>query len=46
MKNAHELFQNFLWLTNDVDVSQAKKDPDEALPVDKGKVREDSGSYF
>ncbi|KAI0057660.1 hypothetical protein BV25DRAFT_1970625 [Artomyces pyxidatus] len=40
-KNADELFQNFMWHTRNVDVSQAKKDPSEIAPVDKQKVQED-----
>jgi Family of unknown function (DUF5923) len=47
-KNADELFQNFVWHTRDVDVSQAKKDPDEVLPVDKSKAKDDgrTGEFF
>jgi hypothetical protein len=41
-KNEDELFQNFLWNTNSVDVSDARKDPNEVLPVDKSKVQDDS----
>jgi hypothetical protein len=40
-KNADELFQNFVWHTRDVDVTQAKKDPNEVLPVDKSKAKDD-----
>ncbi|KAH9941112.1 uncharacterized protein BXZ73DRAFT_42167 [Epithele typhae] len=40
-KNADELFQNFVWHTRDVDLTQAKKDPKEVVPVDNGKVQED-----
>jgi hypothetical protein len=40
-KNADGLFQNFVWHTKDVDVSQAKKGPDEVLPVDKSKAKDD-----
>ncbi|KAI0043796.1 hypothetical protein FA95DRAFT_1498062 [Auriscalpium vulgare] len=40
-KNADELFQNFLWHTGGVDLSQAKKDPNEVAPVDKGKLQDD-----
>ncbi|KAI0674595.1 hypothetical protein C8Q78DRAFT_1117563 [Trametes maxima] len=40
-KNADELFQNFIWHTRDVDVDQAKKDPDEVVPVDKEKAKDD-----
>ncbi|KAI0245752.1 hypothetical protein BJV78DRAFT_1260530 [Lactifluus subvellereus] len=41
-KNADELFQNFMWNTNTVDLGNAKKDPNEELPVDKSKVQDDS----
>ena len=41
-KNGDELFQNFLWNTNSVDVGDARKDPNEVLPVDKSKVQDDS----
>jgi hypothetical protein len=37
-KNTDELF---VWHMRDVDVSQAKKDPDEVLPVDKSKMKDD-----
>ncbi|KAI0634782.1 hypothetical protein C8Q77DRAFT_1053762 [Trametes polyzona] len=40
-KNADELFQNFVWHTRDVDVDQAKKDPNEVVPVDKEKAKND-----
>lgn len=40
-KNADELLQNFIWHTRDVDVDQAKKDPNEVLPVDKDKAKGD-----
>jgi superfamily I DNA/RNA helicase len=40
-KNADELFQNFMWNTNIVDISNAKKDPNEVLPADKSKVQDD-----
>ncbi|KAI0275464.1 hypothetical protein BC834DRAFT_840264 [Gloeopeniophorella convolvens] len=40
-KNSDELFQNFMWNTNDVDLSHAKKDPNEVLPVDKAKAKDD-----
>ncbi|KAF9488921.1 hypothetical protein BDN71DRAFT_1456787 [Pleurotus eryngii] len=40
-KNTDELFQNFLWHTRDVKVDGAKKDPNEVLPVDKEKARQD-----
>jgi hypothetical protein len=47
-KNTDELLQNFVWHTRDVDVSQAKKDPDEVLPVDKSKAKDDgrNGEIF
>lgn len=41
-KNADELFQDFMWNTNSVDLGNAKKDPNEMLPVDKSKVQDDS----
>ncbi|KAI0747079.1 hypothetical protein C8Q80DRAFT_1179196 [Daedaleopsis nitida] len=40
-KNADELLQNFIWHTRDVDVDQAKKDPNEVIPVDKEKAKND-----
>lgn len=40
-KNADELFQNFVWHTRDVDVSQAKMDPADVLPVGKEKAKDD-----
>ena len=40
-KNADELFQNFMWSTRQVDLSHAKKDPNEVLPVDGQKVNQD-----
>lgn len=39
-KNSDELFQNFLWNTNNVNLSNAKKDPGEVL-VAKSKVQDD-----
>ncbi|KAF8481546.1 hypothetical protein DFH94DRAFT_731269 [Russula ochroleuca] len=39
-KNSDELLQSFLWNTNNVDLSNAKKDPNEVL-VEKSKVRDD-----
>lgn len=39
-KNSDELFQNFLWNTNSVDLSNVKKDPNE-LVVEKSKVEDD-----
>ena len=48
-KNSDELFQNFLWNTNSVDLSNVKKDPNEVL-VEKSKVQDDRrqgmGSLF
>ncbi|EPQ50351.1 hypothetical protein GLOTRDRAFT_141540 [Gloeophyllum trabeum ATCC 11539] len=41
-KNADELFQNFVWHTRDVNADQVKKDPNEVLPVDQEKARNDS----
>ncbi|KAH9984085.1 hypothetical protein BJV74DRAFT_848879 [Russula compacta] len=41
-KNADELFQDFMWNTNSVDLSNANKDPNDILPVDKLKVQDDS----
>lgn len=40
-KNSDELFQNFLWNTNSVDLSDAKKDQNEVLSVEKSKVQDD-----
>ena len=40
-KNADELFQNFVWHTRQTDVSGAKKDPNEVIPVDQEKARGD-----
>ena len=40
-KNADEVLQNFVWHTRDVSLDQAKKDPNEVLPVDGGKVKSD-----
>jgi hypothetical protein len=40
-KNADELFQNFIWHTRDTNFDQAKKDPNEVIPVDKEKARSD-----
>ena len=39
-KNSDELLQSFLWNTNNVDLSNAKKDPNEIL-LEKSKVRDD-----
>ena len=41
-KNADELFQNFMWRTDSMDLSNARKDPNQVLPVDKSKVQDDS----
>ncbi|KAH7912681.1 hypothetical protein BJ138DRAFT_1147826 [Hygrophoropsis aurantiaca] len=41
-KNADELFQNFVWHTRDVNLSGAKKDPNEVVSVDRSKVDDDS----
>ena len=41
-KNADELFQNFVWHTQDVEWDNAKKDPNEILPVDKAKAKDDA----
>ncbi|KAF8492864.1 hypothetical protein F5888DRAFT_1728342 [Russula emetica] len=40
-KNSDELFQNFLWNTSSVDLTNARKDPNEVLPVEKSKVQDD-----
>jgi hypothetical protein len=40
-KNSDELFQNFLWNTNSMDLSNGRKDPNEVLPVEKSKVQDD-----
>jgi hypothetical protein len=40
-KNADELFQNFVWHTRDIDLSHAKKDPNDVLPVDQKKAQAD-----
>ncbi|THH03681.1 hypothetical protein EW145_g6091 [Phellinidium pouzarii] len=40
-KNADELFQNFLWHTRQIDVSQAKQDPNSFVPVDGEKAKAD-----
>ncbi len=40
-KNADELFQNFMWNTNSVDLGSARKDPNEILPVDRSKAKDD-----
>ncbi|THH17056.1 hypothetical protein EUX98_g9201 [Antrodiella citrinella] len=40
-KNRDELFQNFVWHTRDTDFDQAKKDPNDVVPVDKDKAKSD-----
>ena len=40
-KNADELFQNFMWHTRAVDTSPVQKDPTQAVPVDKEKLKND-----
>ena len=40
-KNADELFQNFVWHTRDTDFDQAKKDPNQVIPVDQEKAKSD-----
>ncbi|RPD78550.1 hypothetical protein L226DRAFT_543850 [Lentinus tigrinus ALCF2SS1-7] len=40
-KNADEVLQNFVWHTRDVNLDQAKKDPNDVLPVDAGKAKAD-----
>jgi len=40
-KNADELFQNFVWHTRDVDLSHAKKDPADVLPLGKEQAKDD-----
>lgn len=40
-KNRDELFQNFVWHTRDTDFDQAKKDPNDIIPVDKAKAKSD-----
>ncbi|KAI0954376.1 hypothetical protein AcV7_007628 [Taiwanofungus camphoratus] len=40
-KNADELFQNFVWHTRQADLSSAKKDPSDLVPVDKDKAKSD-----
>ncbi|CAL1710558.1 unnamed protein product [Somion occarium] len=40
-KNRDELFQNFVWHTRDTDFDQAKKDPNDVIPVDKEKAKSD-----
>lgn len=41
-KNADELLQSFVWHTRAVDTDRAKKDPNEVLPVDQQKARDDA----
>ncbi|EMD31027.1 hypothetical protein CERSUDRAFT_120157, partial [Gelatoporia subvermispora B] len=40
-KNADELFQNFIWHTGQADLSKAKKDPNEVIPVNQEKAKAD-----
>ncbi|KAA1478008.1 hypothetical protein DENSPDRAFT_867808 [Dentipellis sp. KUC8613] len=40
-KNSDELFQNFLWHTRDVSLEDKKKDPNDVLPVDREKAKQD-----
>lgn len=40
-KNADEILQNFVWHTRDVNLDQAKKDPNDVLPVQGGKAKSD-----
>lgn len=40
-KNADELFQNFVWHTRDVNVDNAKKDPEAIKPIDGEKAKAD-----
>ncbi|KAF7791135.1 hypothetical protein EIP86_002146 [Pleurotus ostreatoroseus] len=40
-KNADELFQRFIWDTRDTNFDQAKKDPNDVIPVDKEKAKSD-----
>lgn len=40
-KNADELLQNFTWHTRDTSLDQAKKDPNDVVPVDKEKAKGD-----
>lgn len=40
-KNADELFQNFIWHTRSTDIDRAKKDPNEVIPVDQQKAKND-----
>ena len=40
-KNADEVLQNFVWHTRDVNYDRAKKDPNEILPVEGEKVKND-----
>ncbi|KAI0744977.1 hypothetical protein C8Q76DRAFT_764414 [Earliella scabrosa] len=40
-KNADEVLQNFVWHTRDVNYDGAKKDPNEVLPVEGEKVKND-----
>ena len=40
-KNADELFQNFIWHTRDTNFDQAKKDPNQVVPIDQQKAKSD-----
>lgn len=40
-KNADEVLQNIVWHTRDVSLDQAKKDPNEVLPVEGQKAKPD-----
>jgi hypothetical protein len=39
-KNADELFQNFMWRTDSVDLSNVRQDLNQVLPVEKAKVQD------
>lgn len=41
-KNAGEMLQNFIWHTRDVKLDQAKKDPNDILPIDQEKAKNDT----
>jgi hypothetical protein len=41
-KNADELLQNSVWHTRDIEWDNAKKDPNDVLPVDKAKAKDDA----
>ena len=40
-KNADELFQNFIWHTSATDLENAKRDPNEVVPVSKDQAKTD-----